>query len=172
VRVVVGDNLRVATNEASVEAFRCLAESYCALVEQIEQLEPSEVLRRLSVLLPALIAKATELPDLEPTEGYDAPEISHGVWSERFAAIDSTLGHLGGYWTTMEVRSAAEPGVVPLPVADDLVDIWRDLRGGLDALTDNGTVADAVWEWRFNFGIHWGAHAIEALRAVHAALHD
>jgi hypothetical protein len=162
----------VAIGEDLVEAFRSLAESYCALVEQIEQLEPDEILRRLSVLLPTLIAKATELPELEPTEGYNAPEISHAAWSERFAAIESTLGHLGGYWTTMEVRSASEPDVVSLPVADDLADIWRDLRGGLDTLTDHGTVADAVWEWRFNFEIHWGAHAIEALRAVHAALHD
>lgn len=162
----------MGTGEESVQAFRSLAEAYCALVEQVEHLESHEVLRRLSVLLPALIAQAPDLPELEPTEGYDAPEISHSAWSERFAAIQRTLGHLGDYWTTMEARSIAEPDVVSLPVADDLADIWRDLRGGLDTLAEDGAVADAVWEWRFNFGIHWGAHATEALRAVHAALHD
>lgn len=153
-----------------VEAFGELAASYCALIEQLEGHDPQDVLDRLWVLLPALISGATQLPEVEPTTGAEAPEISHVEWSERFGTLNAVLGERGSYWTTMEVQADREPAVVNLPLADDLADIWRDLRGGLDSLASTGVVADAVWEWRFTFEIHWGAHAVEALRAVHAAL--
>jgi hypothetical protein len=26
-----------------------------------------------------------------------------------------------------------------------------------------------VWEWRFHFDVHWGEHAVDALRALHRA---
>lgn len=152
------------------EAFGELAASYCALIEHVDEHNPQDVLHRLWVLLPALMSGATQLPEVQPTPGAEAPEIGHAEWSARFGALNAVLGEQGGYWTTMEVYADQEPVVVNLPLADDLADIWRDLRGGLDSLASTGVVADAVWEWRFNFEIHWGAHAIEALRAVHAAL--
>jgi hypothetical protein len=153
----------------SVEAFRDIAASYCALVERVEDFERDEIFRRLGSLLPQMIYAATQLPELEPASEVEAPEISRAAWSERFGALNSTLGELGDYWTTMAVAGPDEPEVVYLPLADDLADIWRDLSGGLSLLASGGNVADAVWEWRFLFQVHWGAHAVEALRAVHAA---
>ncbi|WP_425463863.1 DUF5063 domain-containing protein [Nocardioides aurantiacus] len=47
-----------------------------------------------------------------------------------------------------------------------------DLRGGLQILASGAPMADVVWEWRFTFKSHWGVHAIEAIRALHAARHD
>ena len=52
-------------------------------------------------------------------------------------------------------------------VIDDLGDIYRDLQRGLEHWR-NGRVAEALWEWRFNFQIHWGEHATSALRALFA----
>jgi hypothetical protein len=162
----------VSQDQQPVESFRELAASYCALVEGIEALERDKIHRRLAVLLPSLMSAAALLPDLDPTSGADAPEISHEVWFERFAAIGGKLGGDGGYWTTMHVHGSSEPKVINLALADDLADIWRDLRGGLDLLASGGEIADAVWEWRFGFKAHWGTHAAEALRAVHAWLRD
>jgi hypothetical protein len=69
----------------------------------------------------------------------------------------------------------AEPtvGEVTGDIIDDLGDIYRDLRRGLVHWQD-GNLADALWEWRFNFQIHWGEHATSALRAlfVLSAWHD
>lgn len=157
--------------QQAVESFRDLAASYCELVEGVSSFEPDEVLERLAVLLPSLMAAAVQLPRLEPDPDLDAPAISHEAWSERFDAINARLGAVGDYWTTMHVRAGSTPEVVNLPLADDLADIWQDLRGGLDLLASGGGTADVVWEWRFGFETHWGAHAAEALRAVHAALH-
>jgi len=55
---------------------------------------------------------------------------------------------------------------------DDLSDIWWDLKPGLYAL-DNGSeeqAADVFWDWKESFRTHWGRHAIDALRALHAHL--
>ena len=28
-------------------------------------------------------------------------------------------------------------------------------------------LSSAIWHWRYNFEVHWGDHAIDALRALH-----
>ncbi len=152
-----------------LEAFVEVARSYCGLIEQVETLSRDTVLDRLAVLLPRLLELAVQLPSDEPSTDVDAGEVSYGAWRERLVAVNHTLGDLGDYWTSMDVGGDQEPEVVNLPLAADLADIWRDLRGGLSLVAVPETIVDAVWEWRFNFEIHWGAHAVEALRAVHAA---
>jgi uncharacterized protein DUF5063 len=93
-------------------------------------------------------------------------------WSERVAAVQQKLGDRGDHWTTLATHGdgAAEPPYLPL--ADDLADIWLDLKRGLLALEGGAPASDVTWEWRFGFYTHWGRHATEALRAVHARLAD
>ena len=59
-----------------------------------------------------------------------------------------------------------EPGVGSL--TDDFLDIYRDVNRGLLPY-DRGEHGSAVWEWRFHFDIHWGDHAVDALRALKRA---
>jgi hypothetical protein len=33
-------------------------------------------------------------------------------------------------------------------------------------------LGEVTWDWRFTFRIHWGAHATEALRAIHQQVMD
>jgi len=56
-------------------------------------------------------------------------------------------------------------------IADDLADIWRDLKPALE-LYDNNDHAAAAAEWQFDFEIHWGRHATAALYALHCWLAD
>lgn len=157
-----------------VEAFRETAESYCQVIDHVQENGAEDLIDRMLSLLPRLLHGAAELPAVEPLTDVEAPDTGHDAWSERFAAINDVLGAgTYAYWTTMAVQASPEPpGVVYWWVADDLADIWRDLRGGLQLLAVGASMADVVWEWRFTFESHWGAHAIEALRALHAARHD
>lgn len=59
---------------------------------------------------------------------------------------------------------AEEPGVGDL--ADDIADIYQDIRRGLDLL-EEGYTAEAVWEWIFHMQAHWGEHATSAIRVLH-----
>ncbi|MEI7768302.1 MAG: DUF5063 domain-containing protein [Phycisphaerae bacterium] len=54
-------------------------------------------------------------------------------------------------------------------LSDDIADIYRDVVTGLRAY-HAGRRAQAVWEWRFNFNVHWGKHATGAIRALHCWL--
>jgi hypothetical protein len=54
-------------------------------------------------------------------------------------------------------------------LADDIGDIYSDVARGL-MLCDRGQSDEALWEWGFNFRIHWGEHATGAIRALHAHL--
>lgn len=75
-----------------------------------------------------------------------------------------------GYWTTIDPVAPldAEPPVVNLPVTDDLVDIWRDVAEAVRAADGGAADADVAWQLRFSCRTHWGRHATEALRALHA----
>jgi Domain of unknown function (DUF5063) len=68
-----------------------------------------------------------------------------------------------------------EGATVAGSLSDDLLDVYGDLQRGL-VLWDKGGATKsnklriaAIWEWRFHFEIHWGDHAIDALRALHRA---
>jgi hypothetical protein len=56
-------------------------------------------------------------------------------------------------------------------IADDLADVWRDLKPGLE-LYESNDLAAAAAEWQFGFEFHWGRHATAALYALHCWLVD
>lgn len=64
---------------------------------------------------------------------------------------------------------AAEP--ITGSIADDIADIYRDTASGLIAYQE-GNLAGAIWEWGFNFEIHWGEHATSAIRALYCWLRE
>lgn len=151
----------------TVAHFKMLAKQYCQLIESAESATTHELLGRLHGLLPALIAAAQTLPETEPASEDLVPSISHEDWAGRFSAVNAALGEQGHYWTTGDANGLDEPQVLMLPLADDLADIWRDIKSVLLHLESGGASDDAVWQWRFDFTTHWGSHACEALRAVH-----
>ncbi len=140
----------------------------CALIETVEGTAEVVVLQRLGRLLPALLVAVQDLPDGEPATEFDSPDISHQTWADRYRAHNAALGAKVDYWTTSEVIATEEPEVRCLTLADDLADIWSDLKGPLLLLEAGGEEADAVWAWRFGASTHWGTHAVEAIRAVHS----
>ena len=126
----------------------------------------------LAESLAGLLTAASKLPDVSPSE-VDLPDgPSQEQWSERFAALQRALGEWEGYWTTMAAHGEDAEQVVMLSLGDDLADIWRDLKQGLLALDAGAPPDDVIWEWRFGFYAHWGRHATEALRALHARVAD
>ncbi|MBK9385577.1 MAG: DUF5063 domain-containing protein [Planctomycetes bacterium] len=71
------------------------------------------------------------------------------------------------YWMLFD-RYADEAPVAG-ELSDDLLDIYVDVSRGLALGRSPATRAAALWEWRFHFDMHWGAHAVQALNALHHA---
>ncbi|MFN8455443.1 MAG: DUF5063 domain-containing protein [Anaerolineae bacterium] len=59
---------------------------------------------------------------------------------------------------------AEEPVIGDL--ADDIADIYGDIRRGLN-LFEAGYTEQAIWQWLFHMQHHWGEHATSAIRAIH-----
>lgn len=109
-----------------------------------------------------LYTQAHLLPDVD--EDGEAAEISDDEWTKVFKRFRALPFNYYGEVFNPLIVPAEEPVVADL--ADDLADIWRDLKPGLQ-LFEAGHHSAAAWHWRFLFKIHWGHHAIGALYALH-----
>jgi hypothetical protein len=106
----------------------------------------------LMFALTAFYIVYAEAPDL-PTEEYDRifrrfGALPFNYYSECFDPL---------------ILPAEEP--VAADLADDLADIWRDVKGGL-LLYDAGSPQSAAWHWSTHYSFHWGHHATSALYAL------
>jgi hypothetical protein len=139
--------------------FRERAERYCALVERIapDGLSWRELAAALAELYAAALALEPRAPDGE--------ELADAEPADMRPALEAALGGAATYWTVFDPAANEEPGAPSL--ADDLADVYHDVKRGLMVL-DAGDPAEAVWEWHHSFWSHWGRHAVEALRALHA----
>lgn len=93
--------------------------------------------------------------------------MSHNEWLsiyQKFALLPVT-----GYWDVFDLLEETEP--VFNSLADDVADIYHDLKNGL-SVYEAQYIVEAVWYWRFHFQVHWGQHLVRAQRAIHKYLVD
>ena len=147
-----------------VAAFAAAAEAYCAWAEgEPHNADEDAGLARL--LLLDLCRAAIDLPAVE-ADG-NAPEISDDDYQRVFRRFGSLPFNYYSKCFDPLIVPAAEP--VTADLADDLADIWRDVKRGLLLYREGHTDA-AVWQWRFHFDIHWAHHATAALYALQSWL--
>jgi hypothetical protein len=145
-------------------AFADQAYQFCDFIERAPAFPLPERLKAARLRLLELYRAGCALPHVVPPEGFDAgPNPARpGGW----AGFDK----LEYYWEVFD------PYVDEAPVAgslsDDLLDVYFDVRRGLDLWRSKAPRTAAIWEWRFHFDAHWGDHAVDALRALHRACRD
>jgi Domain of unknown function (DUF5063) len=122
--------------------------------------------------LAELVAVAGRLPNVDPSDAELPGRPSYEAWHERFVGVQSALDDWDGYWTSIRPFGGREMEAVMRSLADDLADVWLDVKHGLVALDAGAPKTDVIWEWQFSFYSHWGRHATEALRVCHARLTD
>lgn len=159
-----------------VVAFKETAERYCVLFES----EPTDANQWVEMVLSALAqlyAAAHRLPDFYLSDNAldvpDSLDISREDWQSLFAFIQDILGPQDFYWAYFDPVEPSNPAGEPScgSLADDLADIYRDIKPGLRAWEtgDDRFLESIVFEWKTPlFGLHWGLHAVSAMRALHA----
>jgi len=168
-----------ADNAEAAKRFSLIAQQFCALVDSVPRLDRGELLVRLYRLLPQLISEAIALPNVELGDDGDQAEgtrksappaksrLSHEQWTELYNRLRETLGDCDLYWQVFDPTKDNE--AIHGSLADDVADIYRDLKEGLDDI-HLARSEDAIWEWRLGFSSHWGKHAIDSLRTIHFRL--
>lgn len=150
----------------AIDRFAECAQDFCRWCEAAPPSEPcpDSRSREMRLLLARLIAAALELPRTDPG---DAPE-PEGVGNAVLKALHPRLASLPidlyrVFFVPSELES--QPGMAT--VADDLQDIYSDLKDGM-WLLERGHADAAAWHWRLLFESHWGHHASDALHALQA----
>ena len=178
-------DMGVAVKYAEIaNRFGSVAQRYCALVDTAGTLETAELLLQLYRILPELISEAVRLPDIDlygrdedadPNEDLSNKRVrapmSPDEWNKLYELLKEKLGDANLYWTIFDPTETNE--AIYGSLADDIADIYRDLKEGL-VLTEKraATPEEVIWDWRFGFYSHWGDHAINALRTIHNLLDD
>jgi len=144
---------------------RNIAEEYCRLIEGLER-RPPDWLERLNTLLPRLhAAVATLAANRGEDRHYLQPNLDARF--ELYTRLRDLLGDRDSYW--MEFDAAGEDHCKSGSLADDLTDIYCELKYGLtllDAQPDDPN--EAFDGWRTGYRVHWGQHLVDAERHLYA----
>ena len=134
-------------------------------------MERERLLAELAGALAALYESALRLPALPPLGddlADDAPA-ARAQWQTVHERFRDLLGSDDLYWTAVPFGED-ERRQLARSLADDLADVYLEVKQGLELMAAGEPQDEVVWEWRFSFWSHWGEHAIEALRCLHAHL--
>lgn len=146
------------------------ARAYCELIDRVAELAPDELLDSIASLLPRLHAAVQELPKSRA----DGPLHTCVDLETRFTLfrrIHNRLGERDPYW--MEYDHALMGQLQSGSLADDLTDIYFDLRRGLERLEEGSPAAysRAVRDWSRSYNLHWGEHLVHAERHLDHLMH-
>ena len=156
-----------------LEVFVGVVREYCDVIEKADEYSRQRLIRRVRELLPQLYFYALHLPETVSELSIDRV-ITHEQWSEVFGGLIGKLGSCDMYWEIFNPSQQTPKEPVCGSLADDLADIYRDLKEGLlewDKGNENIRAA-VVWEWRFGFENHWGDHLVDGLRGLNWLIKD
>lgn len=142
----------------NIQKLEALARSYCELVESLQD-GNTEWLQEVAGLLPRLheAVYALNLPTPRNTH-YTAADLDARF--ELYTFLRTLLGERDGYW--MEFDVVGDGLSMSGSLADDLTDIYCELKSGLNKL--DGEPEQAVEGWHEGFHLHWGQHLLDAER--------
>ncbi len=144
-----------------------VAREYCDLIESlgIRNAEPAILVGELSQLLPRLHAAVAVLGDVENAAGF-AESVDLERRFELFMQMRRLLGDHDAYW--MEFDVARDGQEMSGSLADDLTDIYWELKAGLEHLQEDTDVVPTLRTWGAGYRLNWGQHLVDAERHLYA----
>ncbi len=140
-----------------------LANRYCELIEASGD-NPSHWLKDISVLLPRLHAAIVSL-DADPRRADFLAAVDLDARFELFSHLRGLLADRDSYWLEFDCAYEGAEAMTG-SLADDLTDIYCELKLGLRVFEDDPD--DAIASWSSGYERHWRQHLIDAER--HLAL--
>lgn len=142
----------------AVDSFYETAVEFCEFIGQ--NMITLETVDYLISSLMTLYIKALALPNIEPDSLGSVCEPLPKPFQVR---IDRQVPSV--YWMVCDPLEGEDLAAGSL--YDDLSDILCDLRSGIEEY-EAGMIGNAVFEWRFGLDAHWGSHAVDLIRVLHA----
>jgi hypothetical protein len=162
-------------NAEAATRFGVVARRFCAVVDSASSMDRAALLARIYQILPKLIDEAIVLPDVPLSESATVHvNISLREKEERGRLYTLLKEKLGTWDLYHQVFDPTEDNEAIFgALADDITDIYSDLKEGLDLEEMPSTrPEDVIWGWRLLFYSHWGKHAMNALLTIHFRLQN
>ena len=167
-----GSRLPTKLTSSEIEAlkrFPQLAREFCRFIEEADGCDRDDLIQDLSISLAGLCQVAAQLPNVEPaTEGadYTQEEIeNHGREYARVSALlRAKLGGLDVFWEVYDPTEESKP--IQFSLANNVAEIYLDLKDSLAPQSATIEVNDLYWQWRADFRSHWSRHAASALKVT------
>lgn len=165
-------NLR---DSPQILTFRQAAERFCFLLESKPD-DADKWVEDVLASLAMLYACGHTLPTVslneESSSFGDEVGVDNTEWERVYSLVQSTLGTQTTYWAYFDPSDPPHSLEEPIfgDLADDLADIYRDIKPGLRAwvVSNDAMLPSIVFDWKEPlFGSHWGVHAVSAIRALH-----
>lgn len=162
-------------NEKSVLDFERAARSYCSLLE-VDPVDEKEWITSMLAALAMIYAAAHLLPVFDLPDDVEELPDTFNVSKEESVIIRTRIQNILGakskyqaYFNPTIINDPSEEPVIG-ELWDDLGDIYQDIKPGLNAWDANRTayLQNIASDWRWPlFEVHWGHHAVDAMRALH-----
>ncbi|WP_100488345.1 DUF5063 domain-containing protein [Sporolactobacillus pectinivorans] len=143
-------------NKARTRDFYKSANDFCDFVDLLGRCKNRNKFNKLLKNLLRLYHKGLDLPQVT-LETSKSTKVDVSYPKLKIKKYDT-------YWEVFNPYQPDEP--IQGSLTDDISDIYHDLKEGI-SLYEQKKYKEAVWHWKFNFEMHWGAHAIDAMRALH-----
>lgn len=164
---------KIIESEKNVERneLATAASEYCQLIEGVDRVG-GDWLEKLSRILSNI---HTAVLDMGRQAGTADTSFQHsGVDYERrfelYSQLHRLLGERDKYWLEFDSGVDAESGMSDMSgsLADDITDIYFELKSGLELLTtDPDHPSRATTRWQSGFMLHWGQHLVDAERHLY-----
>jgi sugar phosphate isomerase/epimerase len=154
---------------SSADAFVDAARRFRAFIESTTT-SGRQFVSELELVLADLYRYAIRLPSVDAADCDETPpEIETALDVRRLA---DRLGANRYYWMVFNPASHDDHEPVCADLLDDLEEILSEIEEGLlwFDLGSEASRSEAMWHLKFGFEQHWGAHAINALTALHSLL--
>jgi Domain of unknown function (DUF5063) len=165
----------VSNNNAEVaDRFGLVAKRFCSVVDSASSMDRAEFVARIYRILPKIIDEGVSLPDVKSSDSdHKKSPLNSRLqeWDGLYRSLKEKLGDWNLYRQVFDPTQDTE--AIFGSLADDIADIYRDLKDGLVLHETHGSEPeDAIWEWRLLFQSHWGKHAMDALLTIYFRLQN
>jgi hypothetical protein len=153
--------------EVILTRFKNAARRYCDFVDALSTHSAESFLIGVEPHLLELYASALQIPVVEPTtnNAEDDIPLDKNAWAALYKKLRDKIGEFDFYLTIFNSTEREAP--VEGSLADDISEIYTDLKKSLEQIGEGFPGTDVLWDLRFSFRQHWGRHAISALKAIY-----
>lgn len=147
------------------------ANEYCQLIEHVDRVG-GDWLEKLSCILSNIHTAILVMGrQVDSTGGsFQHSSVDYERRFELYSQLHRLLGERDKYWLEFDTDVDTDNGMSNMSgsLADDITDIYFELKSGLELLTtDPDHPFRAAKRWQSGFVLHWGQHLVDAERHLY-----